>query len=62
MSMYCIGGFVYKKKRQDVAEIPNKEFWSSLPGLVKDGFAFSWLNLKAKVKGESGGHGTYDRI
>jgi len=55
----CYGDVTAPSK---VAEIPNKEFWSSLPGLVKDGFAFSRLNLKAKVKGESGGHGTYDRI
>ena len=27
MSIYCIGGLAFKKKREGILEIPNKGFW-----------------------------------
>nr|XP_039260122.1 cln5-like protein 1 [Styela clava] len=57
--IYFIGGIIFRKITTDAAGselIPNKEFWSSLPGLIKDGVMF----LVYKCKGESGRD--YDNI
>ena len=44
LGVYCIGGVVfnvYKMEKTGAEAIPNKEFWGSLPGYVKDGFVFT---------------------
>eukprot|EP01115_Flamella_aegyptia_P014930 TRINITY_DN8822_c0_g1_i2.p1 TRINITY_DN8822_c0_g1~~TRINITY_DN8822_c0_g1_i2.p1 ORF type:complete len:206 (+),score=58.06 TRINITY_DN8822_c0_g1_i2:390-1007(+) len=41
--VYLVGGVIFKKVRmhaEGVELIPNVEFWTSLPGLVRDGFKF----------------------
>lgn len=55
---YFGGGYVflrYNKMAEGNDRIPQYEFWSSLPGLAKDGFAFT----KSKI---TGGSGTYNSV
>lgn len=49
--VYFGGGFVFLKfvKKTDGTPVPQAEFWSSLPGLIKDGFRFT----KAKLTGQT---------
>lgn len=52
-AVYCGGGIAYNKYRaqkQGMEMIPQLEFWQQLPGLVKDGVAFSWANTKAGIE------------
>ena len=44
LSVYCIGGVVfnvYKYEKKGTEAIPNRGFWSAVPGYVKDGFVFT---------------------
>ncbi|XP_054770151.2 cation-dependent mannose-6-phosphate receptor-like [Lytechinus pictus] len=43
VTVYFVGGFIYLfffKYESGTNAIPHHEFWSSLPGLIKDGFLF----------------------
>ena len=43
LTTYFVVGIIIKRKKYEATgtdSIPNKEFWTSLPGLVKDGFIF----------------------
>ncbi|EDQ86483.1 uncharacterized protein MONBRDRAFT_10808 [Monosiga brevicollis MX1] len=56
---YFIFGFVilhFVQKNPPSESVPNKEFWVSLPGLVRDGFAFTL----ARIRGQSAS--TYQSI
>eukprot|EP01098_Paradermamoeba_levis_P013302 TRINITY_DN603_c0_g1_i2.p1 TRINITY_DN603_c0_g1~~TRINITY_DN603_c0_g1_i2.p1 ORF type:complete len:250 (+),score=50.39 TRINITY_DN603_c0_g1_i2:69-818(+) len=56
--VYCVGGVLFLKfqrQAEGLDVIPNKEFWFSLPGLVKDGVVFSW----GKITGRGG---SYDSV
>jgi len=53
--VYLIGGILFNKFRRQLGGIeliPNVTFWSSIPGLVKDGVLF----IVNKVKGVRGGY------
>jgi len=58
--VYVVAGCAYNKLKKGTSgakeTCPNNEFWCDLPGLVKDGFAFT----KSKLTGK-GGDG-YDKI
>jgi len=46
--VYLIAGVFYKVKfvgAEGVERVPNVEFWTALPGLVKDGFAFTYHKI-----------------
>jgi len=56
--LYFVGGAIYNKfvqHKEGIEIIPNVEFWMSLPGLVKDGFLFTYR----KIAGLFGRHGGY---
>jgi len=60
--VYFVGGIVVNKfvrKTEGVADtIPNAGFWSSIPGLVRDGFKY----VIGKARGTSGGgNGAYQQ-
>ncbi|EGD81517.1 hypothetical protein PTSG_11853 [Salpingoeca rosetta] len=38
---YLAAGMVFNYQRSGVPRIPHAEFWTSLPGLISDGFAFT---------------------
>lgn len=47
--VYFLGGVAYRwkfREAQGLDRIPNKEFWASYPGLVKDGFVFIVTTVK----------------
>jgi len=47
--VYVAVGCVYKRKRQGqtgMEACPNIEFWRDLPGLIKDGFSFTFRKLR----------------
>lgn len=44
----------FKKGATGIEMIPNVEFWASLPGLVKDGIKFSFMNTCGKCTNRSG--------
>jgi hypothetical protein len=50
--VYIAAGCVYKRKKLGTTGMlescPQSEFWMSIPGLVKDGFAFTLVKLKIK--------------
>jgi len=51
--VYIVAGILFNKFRRDLTGIelvPNVTFWTSIPGLVKDGVMF----LVGKVRGRSG--------
>jgi len=54
--VYIVAGCVYQRKKKGasgVESIPNIEFWRGLPGLVKEGFSFTWTKLRGLCgKGE----------
>jgi len=57
--VYFAGGYIYNSKVKGTSgmeSLPNHEFWTSLPGLVSDGFKF--------VKGgcKKGGDASYDEL
>jgi len=58
--VYCAGGVVfnkfYRKQETTIELVPQWGFWSSIPGLTKDGVMF----LVNKVRGKSAG--TYERM
>eukprot|EP00039_Didymoeca_costata_P025887 m.14461 g.14461 ORF g.14461 m.14461 type:complete len:260 (+) comp5104_c0_seq1:61-840(+) len=58
--IYFAGGatYLYKQKGERGWEmVPNKDFWSSIPGLVKDGMAFSYAKVKEWTgKGDNEGY------
>jgi len=59
-SVYVIGGCAYNRVKGAGwrESCPNYEFWSDLPGLMKDGFLFT----KAKLTGKGGSGDGYDKI
>eukprot|EP00048_Salpingoeca_helianthica_P006783 m.102585 g.102585 ORF g.102585 m.102585 type:complete len:288 (+) comp14122_c2_seq1:35-898(+) len=47
--VYFVGGMVflkYKRQASGREMVPNVEFWSSLPGLIKDGFLFTVAKVR----------------
>jgi len=54
--VYIVAGCVYQRKKKGasgVESVPNIEFWRGLPGLVKEGFSFTWTKLRGLCgKGE----------
>eukprot|EP00163_Fabomonas_tropica_P010107 TRINITY_DN20129_c0_g1_i1.p1 TRINITY_DN20129_c0_g1~~TRINITY_DN20129_c0_g1_i1.p1 ORF type:complete len:233 (-),score=55.41 TRINITY_DN20129_c0_g1_i1:221-919(-) len=57
-SVYLIGGTVYKAQRQGqsgIEAVPNIDFWRNLPGLIKDGFRFTF-GLCGRGGGAQGGY------
>ncbi|XP_070532864.1 cation-dependent mannose-6-phosphate receptor-like isoform X3 [Ptychodera flava] len=49
--LYCGVGFLFQRTvygAQGMDQIPHYEFWSSLPGLIKDGCGFVSSNCKTK--------------
>jgi len=62
--LYCVIGVVWRKKKRGATGkelIPNLEFWTGMPGLVKDGFKYF---VSKTCKRGAGGSGTdnYDKI
>jgi len=54
LSAYFVAGILYNKYKTEKTGtdvIPNKEFWSSLPGLIRDGCLFTKEKAFSK-KGE----------
>eukprot|EP01113_Clastostelium_recurvatum_P000451 TRINITY_DN1019_c0_g1_i2.p1 TRINITY_DN1019_c0_g1~~TRINITY_DN1019_c0_g1_i2.p1 ORF type:complete len:245 (-),score=45.13 TRINITY_DN1019_c0_g1_i2:100-834(-) len=53
--VYLVGGFVvnWKVRHMDpnVQALPNISFWQEIPGLVKDGAAFTYGKLHARLRG-----------
>ncbi|KAL6058396.1 Maintenance of telomere capping protein 6 [Balamuthia mandrillaris] len=59
--LYFVGGVLYQKFKNNATGkdlIPNVGFWTSLPGLVKDGFVFTF----SKIRGLFGGSKSYSEI
>jgi len=54
--LYIVAGCVYQRKKKGASgmeSFPNIEFWRGLPGLVKEGFSFTWTKLRGLCgKGE----------
>ena len=53
---YLVLGMVFMRVRRQASGadmIPNREFWGALPGLVKDGFVFTWQALRGNRSGYS---------
>jgi len=58
--LYIIGGVAFNKfyRHHEGKEIiPNVEFWTSLPGLVKDGHLFIWRKARSLT-----GRGSYEEM
>jgi len=58
--VYCAAGFAvnwFKLQKRGVEAVPQWSFWSSIPGLTKDGVMF----LVNKARGR-GGNGTYQKM
>jgi hypothetical protein len=58
--LYLIGGVVYNKfvaHKEGKELIPNVEFWTALPGYVKDGHLFVWRKLRSLT-----GRGSYEEM
>jgi hypothetical protein len=56
--VYFAGGTVYNQKYKGSngkESIPNYDFWTSIPGLIKDGFGFTISIVREKISG--GGEG-----
>merc|ERR1712050_468611 len=52
--VYFIAGMLFLKfvKKNEGAEIiPNKSFWTALPGLIKDGFLFFFGKCRSLISG-----------
>lgn len=50
---YIGGGYTYNYKVKELRgreAVPQLEYWEQVPGLVKDGCAFSWGQTKAFVQ------------
>jgi len=63
--IYIVVGYVYNSKKSGTKGIrencPQAGFWFALPGLVKDGFRFTWDKTFGRLK--SGGSGeSYETI
>lgn len=58
--VYFIAGAVWHHRngKRGADMIPNLSFWSSLPGLIKDGFKFT----KSKATGSQESYGSYSRL
>jgi len=55
--LYIVLGCFYKTKYKGTTgreSCPNFTFWSTLPGLVKDGFVFTWSKLRGLCRGGGG--------
>jgi len=54
--VYIVAGIIYQRKKKGATgaeSCPNIEFWRGLPGLVKEGFHFTWTKLRGLCgKGE----------
>jgi hypothetical protein len=55
--LYIVGGCIYKRQKTGTTTMkescPNNEFWFALPGLVKDGFKYSFNMLRTGCKSGS---------
>jgi hypothetical protein len=64
--LYLAVGCVYKRQKMGasgVESVPNVDFWRELPGLVGDGFKFTFAKLKALCSGGgSAGGETYQQV
>ncbi|EDV26658.1 uncharacterized protein TRIADDRAFT_63795 [Trichoplax adhaerens] len=60
LSVYFIGGIIFMKyvrNAEGFEAIPNVSFWSSLPSLIKEGFAFTFSRCSG-----GGSDSSYDKI
>ncbi|KAN0026721.1 hypothetical protein ACTFIV_007711 [Dictyostelium citrinum] len=60
-TVYLVGGILinkFKNNKSGLDLIPNKDSWSSLGGLISDGFSF----IKSKVTGSTNGGNGYSSI
>jgi len=48
-------GLMYRQGRRGTEMVPNNTFWFALPGLIKDGFKFTFSKLR-------GGSGSYEQL
>jgi cation-dependent mannose-6-phosphate receptor len=65
--VYVVAGCVYKSQKLGATGVemcPNVEFWRDLPGLVKDGCAFTIAKCKALCAGggSASGGNTYETM
>jgi hypothetical protein len=58
---YFVGGTLYRKFRLQATGkdmIPNVDFWAALPGLIREGVAFTRLSVSTRINRARG----YDRM
>ena len=65
-SIYIVAGVTFNKHRhpeQTLAQsIPNKSFWSALPGLAKDGLVFTFYSSRRKANNMISASRGYDNL
>ncbi|CAH1238356.1 M6PR [Branchiostoma lanceolatum] len=52
--IYIVAGVLINKfarEREGRDVVPHLTFWSTLPGLIKDGFLFTWASMPCRKKG-----------
>lgn len=62
---YLAGGVAYNMKVKHLEKfdaIPNKEFWTSLPGLVAAGFDFTKQKIQEQIDKHRGGGSSYSGL
>lgn len=61
---YFVIGAVYlhKKGERGFDRVPQKEFWTSLPGLVKDGLAFTGTKISEAIAKWQGKESNYTEL
>lgn len=66
--VFLIGYFVigavilHKKGERGFDRVPQKEFWTSLPGLIKDGFAFTGAKISSTINNMKGKESNYTEL
>ncbi|XP_060069574.1 uncharacterized protein LOC132549643 [Ylistrum balloti] len=53
--VYVGGGMTYmkvKKQATGTGMIPNKDFWTAIPGLIKEGAVFTYQKIRGKISGK----------
>jgi hypothetical protein len=63
--VYLVLGILWQKYRNHATGsdlIPNKEFWTELPILVKDGCVFTYFKVKEKISHSSGTSSEYSKL
>ncbi len=64
--VYVFVGCIYKRQRMGTVGMaescPNIDFWRTVPGLIGDGFKFTWAKLRGCCGGGGGADGTYETV